>query len=88
MTMRGEDNYREALELAHQAAEAGSLDALWVLALAYEHSRGVKQDYEEAFRLYKQAAEAGHAPSQANLACLYARGDGVEKDMQKAEEWV
>ena len=88
MTMKGEENYRESVALAKEAAEAGSLKAMWIMGLAYAHGRGVEQNYEEAFRWYLKAAEAGHAPSQANLACLYARGDGVEQDMQKAEEWV
>ncbi len=88
MAMKGDSNYSEALTYARKAADAGSLEAMWLLGLAYEHGRGVKQDYEEAFRRYKRAAEEGHAPSQSNLACLYARGDGVQKDMVKAEEWV
>ena len=88
MTMKGEENFRESVALAKEAAEAGSLKAMWIMGLAYAHGRGVEQNYEEAFRWYLKAAEAGHAPSQANLACLYARGDGVEQDMQKAEEWV
>ena len=88
MTMKGEENFRESVALAKEAAEAGSLKAMWIMGLAYAHGRGVEQNYEEAFRWYLKAAEAGHAPSQANLACLYARGDGVEKDMSKAEEWV
>ena len=88
MAMKGEDNYREAVKYARKAAEGGSLEGMWVLALAYDNGRGVPQSYQEAFRWYSKAAEAGHAPSQANLACLYARGDGVKKDMRKAEEWV
>ena len=88
MTMKGEENFRESVALAQEAAASGSLKAMWIMGLAYDHGRGVEQSYEEAFRWYLKAAEAGHAPSQANLACLYARGDGVEKDMTKAEEWV
>ena len=88
MTMKGEENFRESVALAQEAAVSGSLKAMWIMGLAYDHGRGVEQSYEKAFRWYLKAAEAGHAPSQANLACLYARGDGVEKDMSKAEEWV
>ena len=88
MTMKGKENFRESVALAQEAAASGSLKAMWIMGLAYDHGRGVEQSYEKAFRWYLKAAEAGHAPSQANLACLYARGDGVEKDMTKAEEWV
>ena len=88
MTMKGEENFRESVALAQEAAASGSLKAMWIMGLAYDHGRGVEQSYEKALRWYLKAAEAGHAPSQANLACLYARGDGVEKDMTKAEEWV
>lgn len=81
-----EDDYEQAFELAQRSAAQNNGDGLWVLALAYEHGRGVKKNVEKAIEYYRKGAELGHAPSQHSLACYYFRGDVLEQDEKKAFE--
>lgn len=77
-------DYAIAFEYAQKSAAQNNGDGLWVLALAYEHGRGVERDVDKAIECYRKGAELGHAPSQHSLACYYIRGDVIEKDHEKA----
>ena len=77
-------DYAIALEYAQKSAAQNNGDGLWVLALTYEHGRGVEQDVDKAIKYYRKGAELGHAPSQHSLACYYFRGDVLEEDHKKA----
>lgn len=81
-----EQDYKEAFALAEQSAAQNNGDGLWVLALAYEHGRGVARDLEKAVDCYRRGAELGHAPSQHSLACFYMRGDFLEENKEFAVE--
>lgn len=88
MGFHSPENFRESFAYAVKAANGGSLEGMYILALAYEHGRGTQQSYEEAFVWYEKAAMAGYAPAQTNLACLYGRGDGVAQDRETAMQWL
>ncbi len=81
-----EDDYAESVKWAKLAVEQGNADAMWVLALAYEHGRGVEEDKETAIKYYKKGAELGNAACQHSLGCYYARGDYLKQDNKKAFE--
>lgn len=68
-------DYAEAFALAEKSAAQNNGDGIWVLALAYEHGRGVKQDTEKAIQLYARGTKLDHAPSQNSYACFILRGE-------------
>lgn len=78
-----EGDYAIAVDYAQKSAAQGNGDGIWVLALAYEHGRGVVADRKRAAALYAQGAEIGHAPCQHSLGCYYIVGDILEEDHQK-----
>lgn len=57
-----------------------SAEALYTLAVKYEHAEGVPQDKEEALELYCQAARLGHADALYALGWMYANGRSVHRD--------
>jgi len=58
---------RQALELFREAAELGSIAALFNLGVVYSRGDGVEQDSEKAAEFYKKAAMQGHVESRTNL---------------------
>ena len=58
---------RKAVELWTEAAELGSIDALYNLGVAYYYGKGVEQDMAKADEYYKKAAMQGHVDSRHNL---------------------
>ena len=67
---------RKAFELYTEAAERGSLEALYNLGIAYELGEGVEQDETKSTEFYKEAAMRGHVDSRHNLGCTEEeRGD-------------
>ena len=60
---------RKAVELWEEAAELGSIKALFNLAVAYSRGEGVEKDEAKAVEFYKKAAVQGHVESRTNLGC-------------------
>ena len=58
---------RRAFELWTEAAELGSIEALFNLGIAYYHGEGVQEDETKAAEFYKKAAVLGHVDSRNNL---------------------
>lgn len=79
-------DYAESVKWAKLAAAQNNADAMWVLALSYEHGRGVKRNIDTALAYYKRGAELGNAACQHSLGCYYMRGDHLKKDSRKAVE--
>ncbi len=77
-------DYAMAFDLAQKAAEQNNGDGIWILALAYEHGRGVRKNRKRAAALYRQGAELGHAACQHSLACCYMNGDVLPEDHDAA----
>ncbi len=67
------------LKWLHQAADAGSKDALMSLADAY-FGGTPKPDHAEALIWYRKAAAGGNSEAYRIIAGYYQRGDGVKKD--------
>ena len=65
---------RKGFELFTEAAELGSIKALFNLGVAFDHGYGVQQDEAKAVELFKQAAMKGHVESRYNLG-----GNAMEK---------
>ena len=61
---------RKAITLFTEAAELGSIDALFNLGVAYDCGDGVQQDEAKAAEYLKKAAMQGHVESRYNLGCI------------------
>ncbi|EJK67471.1 hypothetical protein THAOC_11489 [Thalassiosira oceanica] len=61
---------RKAVALWTEAAELGSLKALYNLGVAYERGLGVQGDEKKSTEFYKKAAMQGHVASRHNLGCF------------------
>ena len=64
-----QEDMQKAIELWTEAAELGSVDALYNLGNAYDRGKGVQEDVEKGAEFFAKAAMQGHADSRYNLAC-------------------
>ena len=60
---------RKGVELWTEAAELGSIEALFNLGAAHERGLGVQENKAKAVEFYKKAAIQGHVRSRYNLGC-------------------
>ena len=88
-----EDEFKEAVKWAQKAADNGSGEGCWILGLAYEHGRGVKEDLNLAIEYFEKGVNLGHAKCMGNLGAIYMNGQvkGKTKEdgfrlMRKAAE--
>ena len=65
-----QNNMKRAVELFTEAAELGSIDALYKLGLAYYHGMGVEKDEAKAAEFYKRAAMQGCVESRHKLGYI------------------
>ena len=78
-------NPQEACRWYLMAAESGSLEAEFELALAMLNGQGMHKDVARAEQLLQRDAKLGHAAAQWRLGELYASGaEGIEQDVRKA----
>ncbi|MCF0185219.1 MAG: SEL1-like repeat protein [Bacteroidaceae bacterium] len=81
----GEGNdYKESVKWAKKAVEQECPDGYWVMALAYQHGRGVAENMKKAIEMYEKGAELGNAECQHSLGCEYMVGQNLKKDEKKA----
>lgn len=81
-----ENDYSECVELAEKSAAQNNGDGLWLMALAYEHGRGVRKNIKKAAEYYQRGADVGHAPCMSSLGSMCLNGIGVEKNVEKGIE--
>ena len=62
-------NIRKAVKLWTEAAELGSIQALYNVGVAYDLGDVVQQDKAKAVEFYEKAAMQGHVQSRYNLGC-------------------
>lgn len=70
-----------------RAADAGVLEAVFLMGTAYDEGLGKPADAESAARWHRRAAEDGHVLAAHNLGNAYAAGRGVPRDPQEAVKW-
>jgi len=68
-----------AVELFTEAAELGSIEALFDLGNAYFHGEGVQQDKGKANEFYKEGAMQGHVECRYNLGQAEIRKGGLDR---------
>ncbi|EJK62639.1 hypothetical protein THAOC_16738 [Thalassiosira oceanica] len=70
---------RKAIKLWVEAAELGSVRALFNLGRAYDRGEGVQQDKAKGAEFYKKAAMQGHVESRLNLGCIEAEKGNYDR---------
>ncbi|EJK76507.1 hypothetical protein THAOC_01728 [Thalassiosira oceanica] len=70
---------QKAVELWTEAAELGSIKALFDLGNAYFNGVGVQEDKGKAYELYKKAAMKGHVECRHNLGNHEARKGNYDR---------
>ena len=68
-----------AVELLEEAAELGSVEALYHLGIAYHHGDGVAQDETKATEFHTKAALKGHVESRHGLGCYETRKGNYDR---------
>lgn len=66
------------------AADAGDVEALFLLGKAYWNGKQVSKDQAKAVECFRRASEQDHVEAQASLGAAYALGQGVAKDLTLA----
>ena len=88
---RDEDRARaiaaEVIGEVERAAEAGVLEAVFLMGTAYDEGLGKPVDPGQAAVWHRRAAERRHVLGAHNLGNQYAAGRGVEEDPALAAEW-
>jgi len=84
---RAHDQAVRALPEVRRLAEAGEVEAVFLMGTAYDEGLGVVVDPVRAAAWHRRAAEAGHVLGQHNLGNQYASGRGVTQDSAAAVMW-
>ncbi len=79
-----QEKYDAAFTQLKILAKAGDPEALFNLAVFYEHGKVVKKDINKAFKTYNQAAKLGHRHAITKLGEFYLKGIGTKKDPKTA----
>ena len=79
---RGQDfgeELRQAFQLFKQAADEGSIDAAYRVAMMYEEGRGITINYVESEKYLKFSAYSGQVDSQLLLANNHIESGEIEE---------
>jgi len=77
-------DYKSALRIWMNAAEAGDAEAQNNVGEIFERGLGGEPNYEAAVTWYQKAADSGNSRALFNLGTLYEQGLGVPEDKLKA----
>ena len=80
-------NYKTALSVWLEQAQAGDPVAQVYVGEIYEKGLGLEPDYSIARQWYIKAAEAGNSRAKINLGNIYEQGLGVPVDKVAALNW-
>lgn len=80
-------DFSNAANYLKSAADRGSAEARYEIALLYKNGSGVAKSTANAFTYMKAAAEAGFTKAYRELGEMYHGGRGTTKDRAQAEYW-
>lgn len=80
-------DFNNAANYFKSAADRGSAEARYEIALLYKSGAGVAKSTANAFTYMKAAAEAGFTKAYRELGEMYHGGRGTAKDRSQAEYW-
>ncbi|EJK67106.1 hypothetical protein THAOC_11904 [Thalassiosira oceanica] len=77
-----QNDMQMAAALFTEAAELGSIDALFHLGLLYSSGEGVDQDKAKAAEFWSKAAIQGHVQSRSNLGCIEVKKGNTDRALR------
>lgn len=77
----------EVIDEVRRRAEAGGIEAAFLMGSAHDEGLGVAVDGAAAVAWFRRAATAGHTLAEHNLGNAYAAGRGVTSDAGQAVTW-
>jgi TPR repeat protein len=80
-------NYAEALEWFHKAADQGNAKAQHDLGASYFQGHAADTNYAEALKWFRKAADQGNAEDQYIVGAMYENGQGVAQNYTEALRW-
>lgn len=80
-------DYKKAMALYLQAADAGDMYAMNAIGLLYDNGQGVKENDATAFEWFTKAADAGNYVAMSNVGNMLEYGDGVDQSYTEAMKW-
>jgi len=86
MAVKGK-NYKTAIRIFKQLAEAGHTEAQFDLAWFYHQGVGVSEDHKEESKWMRKAAEQGNPKAQFGLGIMYQNGNPISQDFKEAARW-
>ena len=81
------EDYGKAFDLYSNAAELGSVDAQYELALLYKNGDGIIKDAKACHKWLLSAAQNGHVEAQFLVAEQYYYGNPIQMDKKAAAVW-
>ncbi|MEZ5293767.1 MAG: tetratricopeptide repeat protein [Vicinamibacterales bacterium] len=78
---------RQLLSSVRRQADAGSIEAAFLMGTAYDEGLGVAEDPATALRWLQKAAAGGHTLAEHNIGNAYLAGRGVAADPAAAVTW-
>lgn len=80
-------DFTNAVPVLKQAANLGSAESQYNLAICLFEGLGITKDEKQANEWLLKSAKQNYANAQFKLAYSYAGGRGVEKDLSEAFSW-
>lgn len=77
----------QLVSAVRRQAEAGTVEAVFLMGTAYDEGLGVAEDPVVALQWFQKAAAAGHTLAEHNIGNAYAAGRGVVADSATAVSW-
>lgn len=81
-----EEDEKKSLELFKEAAEAGDVNSMNMLALQYRNGCGCAVDSDKSFYWQEKAAKSGNSYATVKLGLHYLKGIGTEQNFEKGLE--
>lgn len=83
-----EKDQKKAMSLFLEAADLGSVEAMYYAGVCWFHGRGIYMNHYEAVYWFKKAAKLGDPKAQFALFTCFHHGYGVSEDEKKAHYWL
>ncbi len=83
-------DYRTAINLARPLAEAGNLDAQYLLGLAYLDGHGVGKDLIESYKWYELVVRGGDASAELDRddVARQLNPDQLAEAKKRTDDWA
>lgn len=86
-TAPGDAEARELAAFLRPKAEAGDVEAMFMLGVMHDLGEGVAEDDAMAMQLFRRCAALGSADCERSVGIMYQNGQSVRTDLAEALRW-